>query len=259
MRKIKSNYSFLFFGLLIGLLIGSSIMWWKEKQSGEWIFFKKINSFFSVLDFSDDKNAITLSKINQVNLHARSKRPSRYTSSYSKNINNSSDSTTINEFDQAALDEFIAQYGQGADSLVIDSFIRSQHKQTISSEDIFVAKDQLLCVKLIEAKGVEGIQSSKSKNLDSLLTDERSNAKSSTLLFDVEFWKSPINYKGYKRTKNHVVIFGVYQTEITSLKYLNKNLFLVYDNKYYQIDNSTEFKPLIPVNNPQTLSQLKKS
>ena len=75
-------------------------------------------------------------------------------------------------------------------------------------------------------------------------------------ILHVDFWNSPINYKGYKTGKNKIVIFGVDQYDMISFKILNNMLYMRYISDFYQIERSGDYKSLTPVNNPQLLSQL---
>jgi len=260
-KKSRNKYGFLFFGILIGFLIGGSIVWWNQNRGNDWVFVKKIKSFFSVLTDSGSNTDKNLSTLNISTARSKTGKTPKYTTfSYQSNHSGAADSTDLSSVDQAALDEFIAAHGGNKpDSIVIDSFIRSQRNKSNSIGDEVVMKDQMISSKSIEAKGKDNPLTAKNNKLDSLLTDETGQGKLMKSIFTVEFWKSPVNYKGYKKIRNKIVLFGVYQSDAVALRFMNRLLYLNYMNDYYLIENTSEFKPLIPISNLQILTQLKKS
>jgi hypothetical protein len=260
-KRSKSKYGFLFFGILIGFLIGGSIVWWNQNRGNDWVLVKKIRSFFSVLTDSGSYPDKNLSMLNNSTARSKTGKARQYTAfSYQSNHSGAADSTDLSSVDQAALDEFIAAHGGNKpDSLVIDSFIRSQRNKSNSIEDVVVMKDQMLSSRSVEAKGKDNSLAVKNNKLDSLLTDETGQGKLMKSVFTVEFWKSPVNYKGYKKIRNKIVLFGVYQSDAVALRFMNKALYLSYQNNFYLIENTSDFKPLMPISNPQVLTQLKKS
>ena len=260
-KRSRNKYGFLFFGILIGFLIGGSIVWWNQNRSNDWVFVKKVRSFFSVLTDSGSYPDKNHSALNFSTARSKTNKAYKYTTlSYQSTHSGAADSTDLSSIDQAALDEFIAAHGGNKpDSLMIDSFIRSQQNKSNSIEDVVVMKDQLLKSKSIEAKGKDNSLTAKNNKLDSLLTDETSQGRFTKSIFTVEFWKSPVNYKGYKKIRNKIVLFGIYQSDAVALRFMNKSLYLSYQNNYYLIENTSDFKPLMPVSNLQVLTKLKKS
>lgn len=251
----------MFIGILIGFLIAWSIVWWQGGSISNLHFIEKTRNYFSNLFGSKDKDHITI-----------------VTEDFTENKQNVSDplltielqndsafydSTNFDFTNPDAFDEFLAQYnGQLPDSALFDSIIKSQmnldmHNSDNSSENIHVKKDKLLFAKTFTIPGIEAVNQDNIDKLDSLLSKDISalnNNKRDKLL--VEFWKSPINYKGYKTGKNKLVLFGIDQFNLISFKMIDKTLFMKYLADYYQIDHTLEFKSLIPVSNSNILSQL---
>ena len=75
--------------------------------------------------------------------------------------------------------------------------------------------------------------------------------------FSVEFWESPLNYKGYKKVKNYLVLYGIKQFDLVELKLIKNDLYLCYADNCYLLENTSEFKNLIPINNQQLINQLR--
>ena len=59
----------------------------------------------------------------------------------------------------------------------------------------------------------------------------------------VEFWVSPINYRGYKMSKNKLIIYGIEEPDAVKLYRLNDALFMKYHNEYYRLSNTFEYIP----------------
>ena len=248
-------------GIFIGVLIAFSIVWWQGNNIGEWGVFRKVKSFFSSIIGRHGDHDITV--INENSAKQKTKTSNqKITDQKLKNDSAFYDTTNINLYDPAALDEFLARYnGHLPDSLVLDSIIKNQNNIDINSyntaSDIKVKQDKLIYAKSFNVPGIEMFNSDNPGKLDSLLTDNKSpigNKIKNSLR--VEFWKSPINYKGYKTGVNKLVLFGIDQFDMISFKWVNKTLYMKYISDYYQIDKTPEFKSLIPINNAQLISQL---
>jgi hypothetical protein len=262
MKKPRSKFIYIAVGMFIGFLIAWSIVWWQGKHSvGEWGFFKKAKSYLSNVFIKKDHPDITV--INEK--PAKQNKPISNKAKDRELKNNSAfyDSTNVDLYDPNALDEFLAKYnGHLPDSLVFDSIIKSQKNVDVntysSSNSVNVKKDKLIFAKAFHVPGITLFNGDNPTKIDSLLTDNKSGIPNKATLnsLSVEFWKSPINYKGYKTGKNKLVIFGLDQFSMISFRMLNNTLYMKYLSDYYQIERSEDFKSLIPINNPQVLSQL---
>ncbi|MFA4853177.1 MAG: hypothetical protein WC599_11715, partial [Bacteroidales bacterium] len=126
-----------------------------------------------------------------------------------------------------------------------------------ASNNIPIKKDQLIYAKSFTIPGIDQFNNDDPDKIDSLLTDNKANTLNKFKnMFSVEFWKSPINYKGYKTGKNKLVLFGIDQFNMISFKMLNKTLYMKYISDYYQVDKTSEFKSLVSVNNQNIINQL---
>jgi hypothetical protein len=262
MKKPRNKFIYLVVGVFIGFLIAWSVVWWQGNHSlGEWNFFKKAKSYFSNIFIKKDHPDITV--INEKPVKQNKSNVNKTRDRELKNDSAFYDSTNVDLYDPNALDEFLAKYnGHLPDSLVFDSIIKSQKNVDINTysknSTVNVKKDRLIFAKSYQVTGMTLFTADNPTKIDSLLTDNKSKnqniAAANTLR--VEFWKSPINYKGYKTGKNKLVIFGLDQFDMISFRMLNNTLFLKYLSDYYQIDKSDDFKSLNPISNPQVLSQL---
>lgn len=153
-----------------------------------------------------------------------------------------SDSTMVNP---DALDEFVGKYGNNLDSLTLDSLLKHNKDlayNTGTDDDIVIKKDRFILSLEIPVKGLNSKEEKYQNYLDSLLTDNNSSHKSGKV--KVEFWFSPINYKGYKYQGNRMILYGINPSKNINLRIINKTLFLNDNLNIYKIDPTDEFSPL---------------
>lgn len=260
MKKNRGRFSYLFVGVLIGLLIAWSIIWWQGSTGGHWGFFRDVKHYigklFSSSKDKDDETIITEDNTTKKNTVADPLRNTKL-----KSDSAYYDSTNFDFSNPDALDEFLAMYnGQLPDSLLFDSILKSQNNTSageISSGDMHVKKDKLVFARSFTVPGISYYMSDNTEKLDSLLSEDNPTVKDKNSgVLHVEFWKSPINYKGYKTGKNKLVLFGIDRAGMISFKMMNNILYMKYLSDYYQIDRTLDFKSLIPINNTSLVSQL---
>jgi hypothetical protein len=262
MKKPRNRFSYMFVGILIGFLVAWSIVWWQGRSAGNWHFFKDVKHYISNLFSSKDKDEDIMVITEPATKNNISKKTDPLLIAEMKNDSAYYDSTNFDFSNPEALDEFLAMYnGQLPDSSLFDSILKSQKNIDINTyentaADIHVKKDKLIYAKSFTIPGIEFLFSDNTEKLDSLLAENSSDTKNNDDILHVEFWKSPINYKGYKTGKNKLVIFGIDQYSMISFKILNKTLYMKYLSDYYEIDRTLDFKSLIPLNNNNLVSQL---
>lgn len=92
---------------------------------------------------------------------------------------------------------------------------------------------------------VEGQNNKGNQNLDSLLLDDK-YSESQSDLYRVEFWKSPINFTGYKLQRQKLVLFGVFEYRSIKLTRVKNVLYLYYRDRHYRLEEGNEFSHLVP-------------
>lgn len=123
-----------------------------------------------------------------------------------------------------------------------------QEQDTITGEnELVIMQDKLIATSRLPVKQLNdkaGELPDNNKNLDSLLIDDpNTNTKEPDSLL-VEFWENPINYKGYRKIKNRLIIFGM--TEEDSIKIFkgNDNYFMKIRNKKFPLKETNNFRPI---------------
>lgn len=82
------------------------------------------------------------------------------------------------------------------------------------------------------------------------------NTSTTTRGIKVEYWKSPVNYKGYKYNGATVQLYGVTQDKNLAFKELDSRLYIKMDGKQYYLGNNKTHQRLVEVTNPTLLKVL---
>ncbi len=137
---------------------------------------------------------------------------------------------------------------------------------TIRDEDIVVRKDVLLSIKSMNVTDKsfnDNLKDADDKSLSKDLTDKlnpeaklpepETKAKS----YQIEFWKSPINFKGYKMSKNKIVLFGIDEPDNIKLYSIDNTVYISYIQNIYKLDNTDDFASLNKIKDTAILTLLK--
>jgi hypothetical protein len=73
----------------------------------------------------------------------------------------------------------------------------------------------------------------------------------------VEFWLSPVNYEGYKMSKNKIILFGIELPDAVKLYRVNDVLYMNHLKSYYRLEITSEFKPYVRVKETDLPTALK--
>ncbi|MFA7107295.1 MAG: hypothetical protein WC154_08340 [Candidatus Izemoplasmatales bacterium] len=216
-------------GILIGLLIGISIIWWfSYLKNANWFFTNNIVSWVTNLFSSSAENTenTDLSLIE-------------------KQKNKKTNPTIIDEhiiiedtlMEEDVIDDF---YDELSEPLVFEDSLEinmsEPFSETKKQNDITIKKDELLLRKNIIL--IIPIDT----KLDSLMGITSQNANEQKVT--VEFWKSPINYRGYKRSPNKIVIYGILNFNEVQFISKDKNVYLIDNNNKYSLKLTDEFLKL---------------
>ncbi|MFO7723191.1 MAG: hypothetical protein R6V49_08225 [Bacteroidales bacterium] len=64
--------------------------------------------------------------------------------------------------------------------------------------------------------------------------------------YTLEFWRNPLNYKGYKTVRDKIILFGLPPELPYQLFYIDGNLVLQSQKKQYVLREASDFLPLTP-------------
>lgn len=123
------------------------------------------------------------------------------------------------------------------------------------STEIVVKKDQLLISIKLLAEDLSDGKTEAEKNESSIAksTVEKLNPSGglpeieerSTIEYMVEFWVSPVNYKGYKLIGNKLILFGIEEPDAVHLFSKNEKLWMKYGQDYFSLMQTENFESLI--------------
>lgn len=137
---------------------------------------------------------------------------------------------------------------------------------TTREEDIVVRKDVLLSVKTIKATArsmVDNVQDADDKSLAKELTDKLNpeaklpEPEIKTKTYQVEFWQSPINFKGYKMSKNKIVLFGIDEPGLLKIYTLDNSVYIGHYQNIYKLESTDDFMSLNKIKDSTILTLLK--
>jgi hypothetical protein len=228
---ISSNKFILFLiGVVVGIAIGASVVWWMQNYDFKvWFSFKGKD----IQEIARNDNQNPDANQNDEKL---------------KNTGN-----TV----KTAYSKKAESYPKDNDSVLGGTNKASHYADSIKTEgnnsgddDIVIAKDELLFTRMLKIEGMSAAGDKREAALDSILINDKTKKPASNII-KVEFWRSPINYKGYKFNGNKLVLFGIYIYENASLEFRNGKLYLNYANIFYLIENTDDFEPLMAVRMPK--------
>lgn len=122
----------------------------------------------------------------------------------------------------------------------------------LKEDNLKVAQEELLSVKNIKVINLdnESTHDTLTGQLAGITHTEFPN------LFFVEFWKTPLNSKGYRMTRNRVILYGLSDFSSITIYKVDDNYYLKNDNIVYKISSGTEFKPMELVNDSNLLAKI---
>ncbi len=122
----------------------------------------------------------------------------------------------------------------------------------LNEGDLSVEKEELLSVKNINVINIDG--NAKQDTLTGQLAGITDNKYPN--LFFVEFWKTPLNSKGYRMTRNRVVLYGISDFANITIYKVDDNYYLKNDDVVYKISVGIDFKPMELVNDNDLLAKI---
>ena len=95
--------------------------------------------------------------------------------------------------------------------------------------------------------------------IDSLLAEAADiHADPVVTALNTEFWRSPLNYRGYRMGKNQLLLYGVYQPDSVQLWRFEERLLLVTPGAVYRLDPTDDFQPFRTEADPRALSAVER-
>ncbi len=233
MSSLKEKSQVFIIGLLVGLLVAG----------GFFVF--KLDDYFQELNFYK-RFAETFQSEKKVEPSASVSEASPAATNTSKNNKKKAVVHSSNITEEEIKDTLISSANDSA------VFLRS------SSDEIVVKKDEMISSKTFEVVNLS--PAAKPNGKDSLLQkvsgikDDRMNGKQ---MFNVEFWTSPLNYRGYKMSKYKIVLYGVDPNDAIKLYRLDEMIYLKNNAIVYELSPTGDFTSYERITDEQILTKLK--
>ncbi|MBW6499366.1 MAG: hypothetical protein K0B09_13330 [Bacteroidales bacterium] len=267
-RNKKSNYTFSYviMGLILGFFLGSGIVYWYSNRQNDSIFANNLWDYLAGLFQGSENTSTYLISSTELPPPARPSASPQNDQTVLADVmseTNTADSLLTEGFDFEAPGAF-AESNTAADSLLIleeqpaefqdanrDADSDEENQEPSPQQPIRIAQDKLLFIRAfsLPSKKTETVQTQAMRQLDSLLGNNPQRPAPENIML-VEFWKSPLNYRGYKMSHNKLVVYGFDQMESFSLHSDGKNFFIKYFDNYYPVSLTMDFKPLISMAEP---------
>ncbi len=231
-------------GLMVGLIIAGSFFVLKLDD-----YFKELNFYKSFIHtFTSETKTQGTTDNKKDDITSKDDKP---TNVVSKNkLSSKNDSSETNNEKTLSV--------SSKDTLTVTKSSDSLNDNSVVSEDVVVKKDELISTKTMEVINLNPL-SAKVTSKDSLLqkvsgVQDDKNAKQ---LFNIEFWESPINYKGYKMSKYKIVLFGIASVDGIKVFRTEDAIYLKNQTAIYKLDYASELKPYERISDESIISKLK--
>jgi hypothetical protein len=215
---------FLIIGILSGVIIGAGTMFYFTGSSAKKIF---------IVNQPKNKE----NSEGKIEVKIDEKKPPKKFPAYKTSEATSTDIKEESNFvgeDLRALGDSIKK-----DTIISLSFSDSE-------EIIIVKKDEFLFAKQVQIIDLDVRADNSGKDsLLAVISGIKEPLPVTNII--VEYWKSPINYKGYKMSRQKIVLFGLTAYDNPVVYKLNDNFYLKSSDRVYKIERNLEFKGYEPV------------
>lgn len=235
MSSFRDKLQVFFLGLMLGLLLGGGFFILKLDN-----YFRELSFYKSHDDSDDSKDGKKDEKQAQYNPQPVKKKNDGKTTSGTIGESASDSTLASNDADNAS----------ATDTLAADTSLTVMDRVVPGDDEIVVKKDELLASRTLELINLDLTANAGKK--DSIAGSEPK------ISYKIEYWKSPINYKGYKMTRNKLVLYGISSADPVSLYRLDDDIYLKHLTAIYRLVFTNDFRQFEKVSDPSVLSKLSK-
>lgn len=271
-RKNKDDYGFTYviLGLILGFFLGSGIVYWYSNRHNDSLLANSAWNYLARIFQGNVKTgtySVPEEDLEDLNFEPARTRPQtdRLT-----DISTAQNDTLSLLADSLGMDPNLL----AADSLLLFDQLSGNSDNSITSNEIGmttadsiqasvspqvgmrIAQDRLLLIRAYNLPATlrNAPQKQSFRQLDSLLGNYQRRSDTENMLV-VEFWQSPLNFRGYKMSHHKLIIYGLDQVEAFSLHSDGKSFFIKYFENIYPVSQTLEFKQLIPLLDPVLLEE----
>lgn len=240
MNSFKDKLQIFIIGLMVGLIISGGFFILKLDD-----YFKELNFYKNVAKaLSVDRNSQSSTKVYEV-------LPIKEIKSNGNNAKNKK-----NQINDASLKtNFVLDADTLTNHLTKDSLVAEKSLP----DDIIIRKDELLFTKTLEVINL-GADVGRSGSKDSLLQkisgikDDKNTFKQ---FINIEFWSSPLNYKGYKMSKYKIILYGLSSEGELKIFKFDDEIYLKSNSQIFKLEYVSDFKPYEHITDETIINKLK--
>ncbi len=142
-------------------------------------------------------------------------------------------------------DSTVSNYDSTALAITTDSTeVEVEQTDTLPESDGLVIKRE----RLIEAKELKINYLTITEEKDTLIKELLGINDTKAKTISVEFWESPLNFSGYKCSKNKLIVYGLSPQFSYSFHKKGELMYLAHDAVCYEMKETVEFLKLKQVN-----------
>jgi hypothetical protein len=132
------------------------------------------------------------------------------------------------------------------------------NNQPDSNVNVVVMTNQLVTISSVPVINLDTASAKKSiKHTDSLIANMSEVAAiPDPSNYRIEFWQSPLNFKGYKMSKGKLILYGINSTSPVKLVKWDDAFYLLANQTAYHIDYTDDFRPFERVADKSVLKKL---
>ena len=124
----------------------------------------------------------------------------------------------------------------------------------LNSEEIIVKRDELIDTRILK---ISIVNKALSKGKADSLVSVFQGSSTHTSEYRIEFWRSPINYRGFKFIRNTLVTFGLDSNESSRLFLLDEVFYLKHGISVYRLFTTEKFEPFTKITDDNIIKQLR--
>lgn len=244
-KQDELRFSYVMLGLILGFFLGSGVVYWYlNRQNGSEFYHKT----WTYLSEWVEKNLLT--EAQQPEPPVVAQQPQVHPARKATPLPQPSPAETL--ADTLSPDNEDSFYIP-QDFYVPDSLENALTAASLA-EEIRVMQDRLLMVRVFSIHNPASAQNEQYRLLDSLAGN--TTPKSAPKSVRIEFWTSPLQYSGYKKSKNRVIIYGLEHPQLAQLQVVNSHIVLKYLNHVFLLADNDSFQPFIAIFDQEDLEQI---
>ncbi len=209
----------------LGILLGAGLFW----LYGEYVNSNIFNNSTYVIDH------IIEAPVENMDVDVKKKKKKKSTL---QNESNVSDSLA------KAIPDSLLDVNLSFEKINTDT-VFSQSSDSNFNSDLVVMQDEKVYARFYKPTGNPVVfHCDYDSKMDSLLIDNTMNLSKEGLL--VEFWRSPVNFKGYRLSRQKLILFGIFEYDSLSFHYHEEEVLIMkYKRNNYTLRCGNEFIPII--------------